>query len=279
MSLLIDQHDTLDYCDFNHENLNVYQLSEFQLVFSGYTRTQDEWEPDWAKYAPYQMDIYNPASFPEIPETLIEPGKVLNYRNIHITDVFWRHFVPYGEDLAAIGHCDVRLLLCQVKMEAFDDIDDLRDPEQLGKITIDRYQNHNDENNTFIYPKNLKDLKHIQHDNRLWLQSDGGNVTTHYRYSFHTALTREHILTITLLPEGYWEQGTAPTPSQLEKVFISFWDFMDHLTITETPEEQKRLEPGKTLRGEQKRIAEEIARDEARRKNSKPLPEDDLSGW
>jgi hypothetical protein len=279
MSLLIDQHDTLDYCDFNHENLNVYQLSEFQLVFSGYTRTQDEWEPDWAKYAPYQMDIYNPTSFPVIPETLIEPGKVLNYRNIHITDVFWRHFIPYGEDVAAIGHCNVNLLLCQVKMEAFSSIDDLRNPEQLGEITLNRIQGDVADRNRFIYPKTLTDLKQHKLKDRLWLQSDEGNLDIHRNYGFHTALTREHILTVTFEPRGHWEQGTAPTPSQLEKVFISFWDFMDHLTITETPEEQKRLEPGKTLRGEQKRIAEEIARDEARRKNSKPLPEDDLSGW
>ena len=57
---------------------------------------------------------------------------------------------------------------------------------------------------------------------------------------------------------------------------------MNHLTITEQPAEQKRQEPGKVLRGEQKHIAEEIAPEESQKNregNTELSVQADLSGW
>lgn len=272
MSLAIDEHEKPDYCDFSQESLNVFQLSEYQLVFSGTTKEQNGWEPEWAKYAPYSMDIHEPASFPVIPETLLTPGQPLNYRNIHMTDVFWRHFVPYKDGVAAIGHCYLKLLLCQVKMDCFDDIDDVRNPKQLESITIDRYTNDFDEKDRFIFPQKSSELIRHHLKNRLWLQANTGNLDIHRKYAFHTALSPEHILSVTFCPEGYWKQGTAPTPTQLDKVFVSFWDFMDHLTITEEPNAGNKLEPGETLRGERKALQEEFERSQRESK-------DFISGW
>ena len=259
MTDLIDLHDQLDYCAFEDEPLNCYQLSNYQLVFAGRRCDPGEFAAYADPHAPHTSDIYDHSIYlPVRPNAQLHDG-LPKYRCLTVGDFYWRHMVPYGAEVAIVGYCKVWLGVTQVNLKAFEKGTDLRDLAELAKVAVVSSRDNYNGNPAFIYPASTDDL--IQHNikGRPWLQVNEGCYEIDREYHFMTALTEEHFFSVIFQPRQHWEQGTDPSDAMLAKVFRSFWDFMDNLNITELASDGDGqvgvMEPGTVLRGKDAELA------------------------
>ncbi|KEQ11789.1 hypothetical protein [Endozoicomonas numazuensis] len=274
MTDLIDQHEHLEWCAFEDDPLHCYQLSQFQLVFSGclYELEVDGF-PSSPK-TPHKVDLYDRSYYMNYGGDY--PGELYDgYMQFHpmtLSTVYWKHLVPYGQELAMVGSCKILITPFWINVNSLENITDLRDPDQLEKTLLywlpKGYEN---DDSHWIYPTSPDDISVHHLKDRIWLEFLHGGKNGSRSYEFCTAITPEHIISVDFQPEGHWEQGKEPCPELLKKVFRSFWAFMDGLSIIESPEEQA-LAPGiHRLKDPEQKDEEEFVWEIE--------PDDDPNGW
>ncbi|CAM3825053.1 hypothetical protein [Parendozoicomonas haliclonae] len=246
MSSLVERHENLGWCSFNDEPMHCYKLSHLQITFYGALT-----EPSYLiapRHIPHKASLYERSYYYDwnnnYPYKLYD-GYPLDH-HMEMPDVSWSHFVPDGAHVSIVGGARVNISPSWININHLSDISDLRDPEQLAlfrlRAAADGAKVYNDKEGA-LYPKCRDDLVVHHLKNRLWYEEIAGHISVSPNYRFTTALTEEHILTVTFHPTGHWEQGTLPSPELREKVFRSFWAFMDGLSIIEDPALQT-VEPG-----------------------------------
>ncbi|WP_288132110.1 hypothetical protein [Microbulbifer sp.] len=280
MDDLIDQHKVLDYCAFEDSSISCYDLSGIQLVFPGEIAEPHEYHPGYISHC---VDIYDH----EVFEPYISPLCPRDYNNnrpkrsyADISTVWWRHFVPYDSQLAAVGSCKIDIRVIWPASDAHPFEINFTDRDSFESACFDIANEKELDPKAFLYPKKFDELIHHNIKNRHWVQANHGSYSVHRHYTFYTALTKDHLLKLVFRPHGYWDQGTEPPPETLKKVFVSFWDFMDKLTIIEERAQQTR-QPGIELKGEaleRHRFEQEQARKRSERKLESALG-DSLDGW
>ncbi|WP_062260505.1 hypothetical protein [Endozoicomonas arenosclerae] len=275
MTDLIDQHEHLEWCSFEDEPLHCYQLSQFQLVFSGCLY---ESEP-FAGFpppppTPHSVELYDRSYYMAYPNGY--PRELYDgYPQFHpmtLSTVYWKHLVPYGQELAMVGSCKVVITSFWVNVNSLENITDLRDLGQLEKTLLYWLPKGYDyDDSGWIYPSSPDDIAVHHLKGRTWLEFLHGGRNGTRSYEFCTAITPEHIVTVDFKPNGHWALDEEPSPELLEKVFRSFWTFMDGLSIIESPDEQI-LEPGvHRLKEPEKKEEEEFVWETGN--------DDDPDGW
>ncbi|WP_231759285.1 hypothetical protein [Microbulbifer elongatus] len=249
MSNLISQHQVLDYCAFEDSSISCFNLSGIQLIFSGEISTPAPYGPE---YIAHKCDIYDHSVYePFVFVNTARPykGNRPAFSYLPISEVYWRHFVPYGEQLAAIGSCSVTIKAIWPAPDRYSAKVDLKQRSWLERVCFDIHTIDDLSGTSFIYPERIEDLIHYRFGGRDWVCVNHGNYKLDREYCFYTALTPDHLLMLDFHPDGYFAPGTAPPQEDLEKIFVSFWDFLDKLSIIEDGTQSDRA-PGIELKGE-----------------------------
>lgn len=249
MSDLISQTRVLDYCAFEDSSISCFDLSGVQLVFSGEVSEVTPYAPDFIAHKSdiYDFSIYEPFVFVNTPRPYSGNRPAFSY--LHISEVYWRHFVPFGEQLANVGFCSVTIKAIWPAPDRYEEKIDLKQKSWLERVCFDVHTIDDLSGTGFIYPESVEELIHYQIRGRDWICVKSGNFKLDREFCFYTALTPDHLLMLDFHPDGHFEPGTEPPQEDLEKVFVSFWDFMDKLSIIEDSAGSD-CSPGVELKGE-----------------------------
>ena len=282
MSELIKPDSQLDYCAFADASISCYQLSDVQLTFCGKLDEPSEYSPPFLPHSTdlFKLEIYKPYTRPHPEESLTEENRP-NVCCAHLAEVSWRHFLPYGQDVAIVGYCTLNIRIHWASKDYMQQagVNDLLQVDQHRRFYFHDCVAHPLSSPTYINPETEADIETLDIHGRTWLKTPQGNTGVHRKFHFTTALTSEHLLVLDLCPTGYWAQGTEPPADVLEKVMVSFWDFMSHLNIVDDPEQQGT--PGIELKGDMlARFEYEQEQAKAREAQAQnPTEEDDGMGW
>ena len=249
MSDLISRHQVLDYCAFEDSSISCFELSGIQLVFFGEISKPVPYGPGYIAHKSdiYDHSTYEPFVFVNTPRPYKGNRPAFSY--LPISEVYWRHFVPYGEQLANVGFCHTLIRAIWPAPDRYSEKIDLKQRHWLAQVCFDVHREDDLSETSFIYPDSVEDLIHYNICGRHWICVNSGNTELDREYCFYTALTAEHLLAINFRPSGYFEPGVEPPQEDLEKVFVSFWDFLDKLSIIEDSAQSDRT-PGIELKGE-----------------------------
>ncbi|WP_226665132.1 hypothetical protein [Microbulbifer aggregans] len=258
------------YTPFEESPISCFNLSGTQLVFSGLKKESGPFNNQTISYQTdiYDHRVYEPYIFINTERSYKNNRPKISYLNI--SELWWRHFLSSRQEAIAVGNCSVRIRVIWPAPDAFPEISNFEDFDQFEKGCFEVSACIDEESEYFLYPKVASDLIHHVINERKWIQANHGSYSVDREYSFYTAITPSHLLHISFRPQGYWSQGVEPPKQILDKVFASFWDFMDKLSIIEDKSQQTRT-PGIELRGEML--------ERHRLKQEQAASEQHASGW
>ncbi|MCK7596553.1 hypothetical protein M0G74_04615 [Microbulbifer sp. CAU 1566] len=241
--------EEFSYIAFEDSSISCFDLSGVQLIFSGQIKANSRFQDQAVGFQAdiYDHGIYEPNLFINVARPFNNNRPKISYLNI--SDIWWRHYLPSDQGVDVVGSCSLRIRVLWPAPDAFPSISNLKDLSKFTEACFQVAADPDEASEHFLYPKSKKEL--LLHDikQRNWLQANHGSYSVDREFSFYTPLTKHHMLHLSFRPQGYWPQGTEPPEDTLNKVFVSFWDFMDKLSIIDEASQQTRT-PGIELKGE-----------------------------